>query len=102
LRGRKKECWIDLYKILEQNKDSDSKVILYYKNEILPRIWQDLQNMELEVKIEQFQLKYFPDKLLKYMPARFFVSASQSTALGSNFTISSLKSINGDDSKIQN
>lgn len=72
---------VSLYKILEQNKDSDSKVILYYKNEILPRIWQDLQNMELRVKTEQFQLKYFPDKLLKYITASFFVFANQSTVL---------------------
>jgi hypothetical protein len=74
----KKECWVALYKIMEQNKANESRVIQYYKKEILPEIWQDLQKMELEITTEQSQFMHFPEKLLKYMPANFFVSTNSS------------------------
>lgn len=70
--GEKKECWVALYKILEQNKDNESRVVQYFKQEILPKIKQDLQEMELEVTTEHSKFKHFPEKLLKYMPLRFF------------------------------
>jgi hypothetical protein len=63
---------------MEQNKANESRVIQYYKKEILPEIWQDLQKMELEITTEQSQFKHFPEKLLKYMPANFFVSTNSS------------------------
>jgi 7-cyano-7-deazaguanine synthase in queuosine biosynthesis len=72
--GEKKECWVALYKILEQNKASESRVVQYYKKEILPLIGQDLQKMELEITTEQSKFVYFPEKLLKHMPANFFAS----------------------------
>jgi hypothetical protein len=83
--GEKKECWVALNKILEQNKANESPVVRYFKKEILPEIWKDLREMELEITTEQSQFKYFPEKLLKYMPARFFISASSSVVPGSNF-----------------
>lgn len=85
--GEKKECWVALYKILEQNKANESGVVQYFKKEILPKIWKDLREMELEITTEQSQFKYFPEKFLKYMPAKFFVSASSSIVPCSNFAV---------------
>jgi len=91
--GEKKECWVALYKILEQNKANESGVVQYFKKEILPKIWQDLREMELEITTEQSQFKYFPKKFLKYMPAKFFVSASSSIVPCSNFAAPLLESV---------
>ena len=78
--GEKKECWVALYKILEQNKATESVVVQYFKKEILPKIWQDLRAMELEITTEQSQFRHFPEKFLKYMPVRFFTSVSSSNS----------------------
>lgn len=76
--GEKKECWIALYKIIEQNKANESKLIQYFKKEILPKIKKDLKKMELEINSEQTQFKYLPKELLKYLPADLLTSIHKS------------------------
>ena len=83
--GEKKECWVALNKILGQNKANESLVVRYFKKEILPEVWKNLREMELEIITEQSNFKYFPEKLLKYMPVRFFISTGSSVSPDSSF-----------------
>ena len=63
--GEKKGCWVALKKILEQNKANESLVVRYFKKEILPEVWKNLREMELEIITEQSNFKYFPGKIVK-------------------------------------
>jgi len=67
--GEKKECWVALHKIIQQNKANESKVVRYFKKEIFPKIEKDLQKMESEITSEQTRFKYLPKKLLKSIDA---------------------------------
>lgn len=64
--GEKKECWVALYKILQQKKADETRVIQYFKKALLPKIEKDLKKMEVEIISEHTEWKYLPKKLLQY------------------------------------